>query len=147
MRAHAKLHGERKINDEAKINAALKPMDAKKKWAIMRAVEGKTSNWLTVLPVARHHFNLSPTEFCDALALHYQRPSFRMPAYCDGCGATFSLEHALDCKKGGLVTQRYNEVRDALGDIAALAYREVIREPLLREPAEMRNLAALVADL
>ena len=63
MRVHAKLQGERKINDEAKINAALKPMDAKKKWAIMRAVEGKTSNWLTVLPVARHHFNLSPTEF------------------------------------------------------------------------------------
>ena len=145
--AHAKLRGEQKTSDEAKLNAALKPMDAKKKRAIKRAVEGKTSNWLTVLPVARHHFDLSPTEFRDALTLRYHRPSLRMPAQCDGCGATFSLEHALDCKKGGLVTQRHNEVRDALGDIAAMAYREVTKEPIVREPDEARNLPALVADL
>ena len=85
-------------------------MNAKKKRAIKRAVEGKKSNWLTVLPVARHHFDLSPTEFHEVLALRYHQPSLRMPAQCDGCGATFSLECALDCKKGGLVTQRHNEV-------------------------------------
>ena len=56
-----------------------------------------------------------------------------MPSSCDGCGAQFSLGHALDCKKGGLITQRHNEVRDALGDIAALTYKEVVREPLVRE--------------
>ena len=39
-----------------------------------------------------------------------------------GCGATFDLGHALDCKEGELVTQRHNVVRDALGDIASLAY-------------------------
>ena len=30
------------------------------------------------------------------------------------------MGHALDCKKGELITQRHNELRDALGDIAAL---------------------------
>ena len=40
---------------------------------------------------------------------------------CDECGSAFSLSHALDCYKGGLVTQRHDEVRDALGDFAALA--------------------------
>ena len=45
------------------------------------------------------------------------------------------------------MTQRHNEVRDALGDIASLANRKVTKEPVVREPDEMRNLPALVADL
>ena len=35
---------------------------------ILRAVDGKNSNWLTVMPIARHHFDLSAVEFRDALA-------------------------------------------------------------------------------
>ena len=46
------------------------------------------------------------------------------------CGGDFSLTHALDCRKDGLFTQHHNEVRDALGDMAALQYREVVREPI-----------------
>ena len=38
-------------------------------------------------------------------------------------------------------------MRNALGDIAALAYREVTKEPIVKEPDETRNLPALVADL
>ena len=43
-----------------------------------------------------------------------------MPALWDGCGGDFSLTHALDCHKGGLVTRCHNKVREALGDLAAL---------------------------
>ena len=82
---------------------------------VMRAVDGKTSNWLTVMPFARHQVDLSAVEFSDALAMRYSRPLLRMPANCDGCGGPFDLTHALDCKKVGLVTQRHNEVRDAGG--------------------------------
>ena len=71
----------------------------------------------------------------------------RIPATCDGCGALFDLVHALDCKKGGLVTQHHNKVRDALGDIAALAFKEVTREPVVREADETRGISALVGDL
>ena len=49
-----------------------------------------------------------------------------------GCGGDFSLTHALDCRKGGLVIQHHNEVRNVLGDLAALRYREVVCEPVLR---------------
>ena len=56
-----------------------------------------------------------------------------MPSSCDGCGSAFSLSHPLDCRKGGLVTQHHNEVQDALGDLAALTYKDVIREPVVRE--------------
>ena len=33
---------------------------------------------------------------------------------------------------GGLVSQWLNEVRDALGDITSMAYKEVVRKPLVR---------------
>ena len=82
-KAHQRLHEEQKISGKAKLDGAL--MDAKKR-AIMRAVQGQTSHWLTALPITRHHFDLSPTEFRDALALQYNRPFLRLPADCDGCG-------------------------------------------------------------
>ena len=59
-----------------------------------------------------------------------------MPSHCDGCGSTFDLSHALDCHKWGLVTQCHNEVRDALGDLAALAYKDVICEPIVCEGSD-----------
>ena len=108
-------------------------LNAKTRWAIQRAVEGKTSSWLTALPIAHHHFDLSATEFRDVLALRYNRPLLKMPTNCDGCGAATSLEHALDCKKGGLVTQRHNEVRDVIGDLASVVFKEVVKEPVMQE--------------
>ena len=151
---HVKLRMERKEQDQRKLDVALESMDAKKRRTVMRAVDRKTSNWLTVMPVARHQFDLSAVEFRDALAMRYSRPLLRMPANCDGsggncdgCGGLFNLTHTLDCKKGGLVTQRHNEVRDALGDIAALAYKEVVREPVMREADEAWRISALVVDL
>ena len=68
-----------------------------------------------------------------------------LPASCDGCGGDFSLTHTLDCRKGGLVTQRHNEVRDALGDLAALGYREVVCEPIVCN--RDNDFPALIADL
>ena len=38
-------------------------------------------------------------------------------------------------------------MRDALGDIAALAFKEETREPVVREADEARGISALVADL
>ena len=109
------------------------------------AVDSHTSGWLNVLPLAQHHFDLSAQQFRDALSLRYHRPLSLMPASCDGCGGDFSLTHALDCCKGGLVTQRHNEARDALGDLAALGYREVVCEPIVCDGDN--DSPALIADL
>ena len=76
---------------------------------------------LSVMPLESHHFDLSPQEFRDALALRYRKPLLDFPPLCDGCGTPFTVEHALDCCVGGLVRQCYNEVRDAVGDLASLA--------------------------
>ena len=71
-----------------------------------------------------------------------------MPAECDGCRSAFSLEHALDCRKCGLVTtQCHNEVRDALGVTAAMTFEEVIREPVMGEAGYQRGVSAVITDL
>ena len=41
------------------------------KRTIVHSIEGKTSGWLGVLPLACQHFDLSEVEFRDALALRY----------------------------------------------------------------------------
>ena len=53
-------------------------------------------------------------------------------ALCDGCGSQFSTGHALDCRNEGLVIQRHNVIRDALGDLASIAYKDVVRELVVR---------------
>ena len=50
----------------------------------------------------------------------------------------------MDFRKGGLIIQRHNEVRDALGDHCI---RDVIRVPIVRDADPVRGLPALVADL
>ena len=115
--------------------------------AVIRAKDEKMSSWLTVLPVAKHHFDLSAQEFRDALAIRYRKPLLGIPPNCDGCGAPFDLSHALSCRRGGLVTQRHNEVRDAFGELAALAWNQVVKEPVVREANSLSHTPALVADL
>ena len=104
------------------------------------------SSWLNVLPIAKHHFDLSDREFRDALSIHYRKPLLFLPTNCDGCGAPFDLSHALSCRRGGLVIHRHNEVQDAFGDLADLAWGQVVKEPIVREattstPALIANLA------
>ena len=70
-----------------------------------------------------------------------------MPADCDGCGGEFTPQHALDCRKGRFIIQWHNEVRDALGELASIAFRDVIREPIVTDADPVRGLPALVADL
>ena len=42
--------------------------------------------------------------------------------YCDGCQAKFFISHALDFKKGSLVTARHNELCDGVADLAGKSF-------------------------
>ena len=57
------------------------------------------------------------------------------------------MQHALDCKTGGLVIQRHNEVRDCLGDMAAQVWSQVVREPIVKEAESKADGPGLRADL
>ena len=69
-----------------------------------------------------------------------------MPKSCDGCGAEFSIEHALDCRFGSLVSCHHNEICDAIGDLASLVWGNIVREPVVCDKSTLSD-GALVADL
>ena len=69
-------------------------------WVILHAHFNSLSDWLTVLPTEKDHYDLTAQEFRDALAVRYRKPLLCFPPSCDGCGAPTSLDHALICKKG-----------------------------------------------
>ena len=50
-------------------------------------------------------------------------------------------------QKRWLIIQWHNEGRDALGDLASIEFRDVIREPIVKDADPVRGLPALVADL
>jgi len=95
--------------------------------------------------VSQDHYDLTAQEFRDALTLCYQKPLLNVPSGCDGCGAPFSLDHALICRKVGLIIQRHNEVRGAVGDLATLVLGQVVSEPVVRDISA--DSEALIADL
>ena len=70
-----------------------------------------------------------------------------LPGICDGCRGEFSIQHALACKKEGLITLRHNEIRDAVGDLASLYWKHIRREPIIREGVPNNQTTALYADL
>jgi len=80
------------------------------------AAKKGTGQWLAALPLNSKGFTLSPDEFRVGFALRYNKTPPHMPSHCDGAGCTseFTLQHAMSCKKGGLVARRHNTIRDLL---------------------------------
>ena len=144
-RVHNYFSRKREVDVQSALSSLLESLPSPVCHTVRRDVNFQTSSWLMALPLACHQFDLSPQQFRDALSLRYHRPLSMMPSSCDRCGSAYSLSHALDCRKGGLVTQHHNKVRDALGDLAALAYKDVIHEPVVHKGNA--EVSALVADL
>jgi len=74
------------------------------------------SSWLTSLPIEEYGFCLHKGAFRDALALRYGWSPQQTPMYCV-CGASFTVEHALSCPRGGFPIVRHNEIRDVTANL------------------------------
>ena len=85
------------------------------------------------------------------MASQYRKPLLNLSPYfnyCNGCSATFSVEHALDCHVGGLVSQQHNEVHDTIGDLSSLVWKQVQKEPIVCESTiDGSTSETLIADL
>jgi hypothetical protein len=119
----------------------------------------ETGMWLTLAPSTVNGTELSSQEFRDHLFLRYDREPPDLPSHCDGCLAKFDICHALQCKKGGLVIMRHNEIKDELCDLLtkALVPSAVRDEPRIypcrpavpppqKEPDPVRRINSLVDD-
>ena len=77
---------------------------------------------MTVQPSTMNEKYMGACEWSDALFLQYGLGPPDLPNYCDGCNSKFNIFHALDCKRGGLVTVCHNELRDGAADLASKAF-------------------------
>jgi hypothetical protein len=90
------------------LNDLASKMSCNNRSTILRGKE--TGQWLPVLPSTVNGTELSAQEFRDALLLRYARCPPDLPIQCNRCQHKFSVRHALECKRGGLVISWHNEI-------------------------------------
>ena len=54
------------------------------------------SNWLTVLPIKNHGFDLNKQQFWDRVRFRYSWSLSNPPSMC-ACGSKFDVQHAINC--------------------------------------------------
>jgi hypothetical protein len=152
------VRSELKVRKKAKDDSELKSILSKVQCDLRRTIlRGKaTGQWISVMPSTVNGTVLSAQEYRDAFLLRYGRCPGDLQPHCDGCGQKFSVRHALECKTGGNVISRHNEIRDEVADLAskAIVPSAVRNEPLIHascpavktseldqdQPAVSRNL-------
>ena len=70
-------------------------------------------------------------EFQDALCLRYHLEIRNQPSKCP-CGSDFNTTHALNCKKGGFIHARHDQIRDMECKLLQVVCRDVECEPSLQ---------------
>jgi hypothetical protein len=83
------------VKDEMTLTSIITLLDCDTRRTIRWGTE--TGPWLSVMPFMLNGTKLSAQEFWDALLLRYARSPEDLPSQCDGCGAAFSVRHALKC--------------------------------------------------
>ena len=98
-------------------------------------------------PSTVNETELGAQEWRTALSLRYGLEPPDLPTYCDGCQAKFSISHALDCKKDGLVTACHNELRDGVSNLTGKAFTpyHVQDNPLIYSGRSVKRTKAMSA--
>ncbi len=132
---------------KSKMESARPRIDSQRHRVINRNTEYKTSAWLTTLPLRASNTDLDASEFRDTLNRRYGRHPPNLPPRCEPCNVPLTVTHALDCKKGGRVTGRHNELRDTFFGMMGMTwgYTGVRREVVLKEGEE--GARGVVADI
>ena len=104
------------------------------------------------MPTARNGNKLCADEWRDGIAFRYGLEPRNLQPKCDGCGQSFNADHALKCKKGGLIIRRHNDVCGELQRLSEMNWPGTVLEPIIREgnpslPAGHADRDGLVGDL
>ena len=124
------IKNSKRRNDDLALEALKEQMNPANLKLLEAITEKGASNWLTAIPLKDHDFYLDKQSFWDALYLRYGIMLPRLPSKCV-CNARFDVEHALNCKKGGFITMRHNEVRDFTSEMLSEVCKDVSIEPSL----------------
>jgi hypothetical protein len=104
----------------------------------------ETGAWLTTMPDGLNGTVLSVDEFRDSLRLRFGLTPASLPHTCEGCSERFSVEHAMKCKQGGLVTNRHNDFKAEWQHLCAeaLTPSAVSDEPQIHISRDVRTAGA-----
>ncbi|KAL7478124.1 hypothetical protein ACHAW6_003900 [Cyclotella cf. meneghiniana] len=83
---------------------------------------GSTGTWITTIPDQFSRIKLTKTEWFDSIALRYGSRPPSLPSHCNGCGEGFTIKHALNCKKGGLVGIHHDDAHNKWAHLCSLAF-------------------------
>ena len=113
------------------------------------AVTHNTGSWLSALPMARNGNVLCAREWRDGIAFRYWLEPQGLQPLCD---EQFDGDHALKCRKGGLIIRRHNDVTRELQRITEMNWPGTVLEPVIRHgdpglPPDDPNRNGLVGDL
>ena len=128
------VHAVRKDKDDdlkGKLEELKVSLSVRTQRAVDLASEKGASSWLAAIPLKDMNFDLSKREFRDALRLRYNWPIPDSPSVCV-CGCSFTVDHAMIFQRGGLVTQRHNEIRDLEAELLDMVCYDVAIEPALQ---------------
>ena len=118
---------------KAKLEVILENASEELKRALQAASEKGASSWVTAIPSFDHGTVLHKGEFTDAVYIRYGWNLLNLPLKC-ACGVSLDIQHALDCKLGGLRTIQHNEVRDVFAQCLREAGHSLVEvEPQLQE--------------
>ena len=126
----AEIKAQKKILDEEKIESVRSGITTRQQKILEATTEKGASSWLNTLPLKSHNFYLNKQIFWDSLYLRFDIPIPRLPATCV-CGNKFDIQHALNCKRGGFIGIRHNELRDVTAEMLNEICQDVTIEPLL----------------
>ena len=112
----------------AAIDTILAPETKRK---IQQTRDPGVSSWLSALPLEKHGYNLNKSEFRDALALRYNKHINNLPSYC-ACGEKYNITHAMNCRKGGFINARHDNIRDFESSLLSKVCNDVETEPHLQ---------------
>ena len=96
------------------------------------------------MPDTLNGTELAPDEFQDGLRIRFGLTPASLPHRCEGCGQRFSVEHAMSCKVGGLVSYRHDYVKAEFHSLCAtaLSNSQVHDEPLIHTSRDVREAGA-----
>ena len=141
----AAMRRRRQIRAEEVLTAALEGAPVLHECRLQRAA--KTRAWLTVQPSRVNGAKLGAQECRNALFLRYCLEPQDLPMYCDRIQSKCSINHSLDCKKGGLVTAHHNKLRDGVADLAGKAFTpsHMRDDPLIYSGHAVKRTKAVAA--
>ena len=83
-----------------------------------------------VLPLVENGFDLKKQQFWGSIRLRYGWPIANLPTTC-ACGSTFTIQHKMSLKKGGLIKICHSNVRDLTAKLLSEVCHDVQVEPTL----------------